>query len=93
MSFCLQSCLNSYCRDSTCCWKHFSEILVHIVTQLLQICQFHIHDVKLLFHHIFSMIFTGSSNQKMGGGHQGMNMVGRYTVADPQLVLRGPMCA
>ncbi len=45
--FCLQNCLIFHGIDSIRCWKHSSEILVHIdmiATQLLQICRLHIHD-------------------------------------------------
>jgi len=40
--------------------KHSSGILVHIdmsITQLLQMCRLHIHDVNLLFHHIPKLLY------------------------------------
>ncbi len=39
--------------DSTRCWKHSSEILVHID----MICHLHIHDAYLLFHHIPKVLY------------------------------------
>ncbi len=46
--------------DSTRCWKHSSGFCPYWhdnITQLLQICRLHIHDVNLPFHHITKMLY------------------------------------
>ncbi len=59
--FCLQNCLNSS-------WHRFNEVLETFfwdfgpywhesITQLLQICRLHIHDVNLPFHHIPKVLY------------------------------------
>ncbi len=60
-SFCLQNCLNSS-------WLRFNKVLETFlrdfgpywhdsITQLLQICRLHIHDVNLPFHHIPKVLY------------------------------------
>ncbi len=59
--FCLQNCLNSS-------WHRFNKVLETLlwdfgpywhdrITQLLQICRLHIHDVNLSFHHIPKVLY------------------------------------
>ncbi len=59
--FCLQNCLNSS-------WHRFNKVLETFlrdfgpywhdsITQLLQICRLHIHDVNLSFHHIPKVLY------------------------------------
>ncbi len=59
--FCLQDCLNSL-------WHRFNKVLKTFlrdvspywpdsITQLLQICRLHIHDVNLPFHHIPKVLY------------------------------------
>ncbi len=59
--FCLQNCLNSS-------WHRFNKVLETFlwdlcpywhnnITQLLQICRLHIHDVNLPFHHILKVLY------------------------------------
>ncbi len=59
--FCLQNCLNSSCH-----WfnkvletflRDFGPYWHDSITQLLQICRLHIHDVNLSFHHIPKMLY------------------------------------
>ncbi len=69
--FCLQNCLNSS-------WHRFNKVLEtflrdvgayrhDIITQLLQICRLHIHDVNLPFHHIPKVLYWLRSGDC--GGH------------------------
>ncbi len=59
--FCLQNCLNSS-------WHRFNKVLETFlrdfgsywhdsITQFLQICRLHIHDVNLSFHHIPNVLY------------------------------------
>ena len=59
--FCLQNCLNPL-------WHRFNKVLETFlrefgpywrvsITQLLQICRLHIHDVNLPFHHILKGLY------------------------------------
>ncbi len=61
LPFCLQNCLNSS-------WHRFNKVLETFlrdfgpywhdsITQLLQICRLHIHDVNLPFHHIPKVLY------------------------------------
>ncbi len=69
--FCLQNCLNSS-------WHRFNKVLETFlrdfgpychdrITQLLQICRLHIHDVNLSFHHIPNVLYWLRSGDC--GGH------------------------
>ncbi len=58
---CLQNCLNSSCHRFNkvleTFLRDFGSYYHDSITQLLQICRLHIHDVNLSFHHIPKVLY------------------------------------